>query len=235
MLIRRQQIKKELIDILRQKEIERIFAAVDDYNGSDLLNPLFSTLYHIEEIVRWHAVSAFGFLVDTIARRDMESARRVMRRFLWSLNDESGGIGWGAPEAMAEIMAQNKELFKEYHHMLLSYTRSDGPERFQDGNFLELPQMQRGVVWGIGRLARIYRETLVEQGVAADILPYLLSPDDGVRGMAVWALGGLRVLSAKSALQACLMDHASVGLYRDGDIVETKVSELACQALGAMD
>lgn len=25
----------------------------------------------------------------------MDSARIVMRRLMWSLNDESGGIGWG--------------------------------------------------------------------------------------------------------------------------------------------
>jgi len=102
--------------------------------------------------VRWHAVSVFGTTVDRMAGQDLESARIVMRRFLWSLNDESGGIGWGAPEAMAEIMYHCRPLAEEHLHMLVSYMREDGPEAFQDGNFIELPMLQRGLLWGIGRL-----------------------------------------------------------------------------------
>ena len=48
----------------------------------------------------------------------------------------------------------------EYIHMLVSYIREDGPEAFQDGNFIELPLLQRGVLWGIGRLVRCKRLTL---------------------------------------------------------------------------
>jgi len=56
----------------------------------------------------------------------MESARVIMRRLMWSLNDESGGIGWGAPEAMGEIMARHEQLTKEYSAILGSYIREDG-------------------------------------------------------------------------------------------------------------
>jgi HEAT-like repeat len=222
------------MDILGQEDVETLAAVLQTYKESDLLNPLYSILYTIDETIRWHAISAFGLVVDRMAGKDMESARVVMRRFLWSLNDESGGIGWGAPEAMAEIMAKNKFIFREYGHMLLSYMREDGPEPFQDGNYLELPELQRGVVWGVGRLSGIYRETLIQNGVVADLLPWLCSRDDVVRGMAVWALGTLRAGSAKAALQKHLSDHALVSLYNDGVIIKTTVSDLACQALGSM-
>jgi len=43
-------------------------------------------------------------------------------------------------------------LAEEYLHMLVSYMREDGPKAFQDGNFIELPMLQRGLLWGIGRL-----------------------------------------------------------------------------------
>jgi hypothetical protein len=45
-----------------------------------------------------------GEVMAHLADKDMESARVIMRRLMWSLNDESGGIGWGAPEAMGEIV-----------------------------------------------------------------------------------------------------------------------------------
>ena len=55
-----------------------------------------------------------GALVFSLAEQDMESARVVMRRLMWNLNDESGGIGWGSPEAMGEIMARHSGLAEEY-------------------------------------------------------------------------------------------------------------------------
>jgi HEAT repeat protein len=230
-MTRRSSIKKELIDTLRLTDLPAVFTSLQEKDERDILNPLFSALCHPEEIVRWHAVSAFGWIVDRIAGKDLESARVVMRRFLWSLNDESGGIGWGAPEAMAEIMVQNETLLQEYLHMLLSYTRQDGPDQFQDGNFLELPQLQRGVIWGIGRLAGKYKKILTENGVNHDLLPYLHSPDGPVRGIAAWSLGILKARSAMEPMRQLLHDEQSVSLYRQGKIVETTVSELVHQAL----
>ena len=59
-----------------------------------------------------------GASLARLADADMEAARIVMRRLLWSLNDESGGIGWGAPESMAEAMCRHQGLALEYAHML---------------------------------------------------------------------------------------------------------------------
>ncbi len=233
-MIRRSSIKIELLEILRQKDVRTIFSSLQKYGERDLIRPLFSALYHPEDSVRWHAVSAFGWVVDRVARQDLESARVVMRRFLWSLNDESGGIGWGSPEAMAEIMARNDALFLEYYHMLISYMREDGPELFQNGNYLELPQLQRGVLWGIGRLAG-HGELLIQNGVVADLLPYLQSADGPVRGISAWSLGILKAGSAKKPIQQLFDDRRPVTLYCDGEIIETTVSELARQAFKALN
>jgi len=51
-----------------------------------------------------------GRVVSSLAEKDMESARVVMRRLMWNLNEESGGIGWGCPEAMGETMARSAPL-----------------------------------------------------------------------------------------------------------------------------
>ncbi len=89
------------------------------------------------------------------AEEDMESARVIMRRLMWSLNDESGGIGWGSPEAMGEIIASHDGLAKEYAHVLISYV-------WEEGNFLEYEPLQRGA--------------------GPHLLPYLESTDAAVRG-----------------------------------------------------
>lgn len=158
----RLKLKNQIIELLRQDDLDEIRRQLHVLPETKLLNVLFSCLCHPLEIVRWHAVSGFGFIVPEIAERDMEGARTLMRRFLWMLNDESGGIGWGIPEAMAEVMFHSRTLGREYLHMLVSYTRDDGPELFQDGNFLELDMMQEGVLWGLCRIAPVYQDELLD-------------------------------------------------------------------------
>ena len=224
-------IKEEVLALLASEDLDQIFRAARLYAEKDLVNPLFSALSRPEETVRWHAVSVFGQCLPRLADQDMEAARIVMRRFLWSLNDESGGIGWGVPEAMAEVMLHHDGLAREYLHMLLSYLRPDGPLEHQDGNFLELPFLQRGLLWGIGRLASRLAPMLVSRGVVTDLLPYLQSEDGEVRGLTAWALGRLRAAIARDGLLPLAADSSQVHLYRQGQVSLVSVAELVEDAL----
>ena len=60
-----------------------------------------------------------GALGSRMGQKNMEKARIVMRRIMWNLNDESGGIGWGSPEAMGEILCQSPELALEFKSKIL--------------------------------------------------------------------------------------------------------------------
>ena len=217
--------------LLASEDLDLILRAARHYADKDLVNALFSALSRPEERIRWHAVSVFGQCLPRLADQDMEAARIVMRRFLWSLNDESGGIGWGAPEAMAEVMLHHDGLAREYLHMLLSYLHPDGPLEHQDGNFLELPALQRGLLWGIGRLALRLAPLLVARGVAADLLPYLQSEDGEVRGLTVWTLGHLRAAIARDGLLHLAADNSQVRLYSQGQVHLLSVAELVKEAL----
>jgi len=171
-------IKNEVLAILADGgEVDERLAG---YREEELIHPLFSALCHADETRRLRAALAFGRVVARLAARDMEAARVVMRRLLWSLNDESGGIGWGAPEAMAAVIAESQALADEYLHMLVSYLKEDGEELCQDGNFIELPALQRGLLWGIAHIAPRYRERLLAMGVAGELRKYLSSPDKKV-------------------------------------------------------
>ena len=224
-------LKKTILLLLAGNNLESIMKELADYRDMDVLNPLFSALCSVDERVRWHAVSVFGSLLPRIARQDMEAARIIMRRFLWSLNDESGGIGWGAPEALAEAMLHHEALAREYLHMLVSYMREDGPGPFQEGNYIELPQLQQGVLWGIGRLCPAYGQTLRAQGVVADLRRYLFSDDGSVRGLAVWCLGLLGEKSLIREFSQLAEDQHPVRLYHAGEIEILTVANLVRQAL----
>lgn len=191
---------------------------------------LFGALLNPDPLVRWHAVTAFGLVVGAMAEANPESARVVMRRFLWSLNDESGGIGWGAPEAMAEIMAQSPRMANEYAKILRAYIHeaADGcPDCF-----LEYAPLRRGAFWGLGRLAEVRPEHVI--AAAADIVPAINDPDPGIRGYAAWAAGNLRLAEATEALQSCLHDPTPLEIYRRRILSSTTVGILATEALAAL-
>ncbi len=227
----RLKLKKHIIGLLLSKDLHTIFSELSSLPQKNLLNALFSCLCHPQETVRWHAVSSFGFVVPTIAADDMEEARIIMRRFLWMLNDESGGIGWGVPEAMAEVMYQCRPLSREYLHMLVSYTLDDGPGLFQDGNFLELDMLQEGVLWGLCRVSPLYKDELHKLGLAENIDVYFRSEKSSVKGLVCKLAGLLSLDKHRSTIAAALEDLRPVRLYHEGHFFESTVAGLAADAL----
>ncbi|MDQ7839276.1 MAG: HEAT repeat domain-containing protein [Thermodesulfobacteriota bacterium] len=218
-------LKRRLMELLASTDLNPALDELCRLPARQVINPLFSFLSATDPVVRWRAVTAMGVVVARLAAKDMEGARVIMRRLMWSLNDESGGIGWGAPEAMAEIMARHDGLAREYAHILVSYVRLDG-------NFLEHELLQRGAVWALGRLAQA-RPDLI-QNCIPHLLPYLESKDDTVRGLAVWTMGLLRAETARSLLESLLADNAEIALYLDNELTVRRVSDLAGQALSAL-
>lgn len=212
--------KREIITLLQTATLPKIHDTLRQYDEQQLLNPLFSGICRSEEQLRWHAIVAMGPVVARLADRNMEAARVVMRRIMWSLNDESGGIGWGAPEAMAEILSSHDGLAEEYTHVLVSFMR-------EDGFFIEYEPLQRGLMWGLGRLAESRAKLLIAKGAVTYLLPYLSSGDAAVRGLAARALGRLDGANSFAAFAPLLDDERSVAYWRDSRMVEEKVCDMA--------
>jgi len=197
------------------------------YPLNDLVNPLFAAICRTDTVIRWNGIYTFGKVIGRIADQNIENGRIVMRRFLWSLNDESGGIGWGAPESMAEAMVNHPQLCKEYLHMLISYTQEDGPELCQDGNYIELPELQRGVLWGLSRLIENSPQEFSRFDCIDDLADYLRSGDHVVRALAGRCLCRLgrkdKVLERLSDSDG--LDDA-VEYYLEGRLTSFTVNEL---------
>jgi HEAT repeat protein len=194
--------------------------------GQPAVAPLFSALCSSSPLVRWRAVTAFGPVVAALAARTPEKARVVMRRFIWSLNDESGGIGWGAPEAMAEIMTQSPLVAAEYHNHVLAYIHED---HCRPDCYLEHAPLRRGAVWGVGRLAQARPDLAVS--AEPDLLCALGDCDAVIRGLAAWACGLLGLASALPQLEAMTADASALEIYRDRTLAETSVGALAIEAI----
>jgi len=146
------QLKEHVHRILAADSWERDFTGLiaSGVPAQRTISPLFAALHSTSQIIRWHAVSCFGIACAELARDGQGGVRVVLRRCTWSLNDESGGIGWGAPEAMGEILASVPELAEDYASILISFIL----KRDEACNFLEYAPLREGAYWGIARLAQ---------------------------------------------------------------------------------
>jgi hypothetical protein len=215
-------LKQAVLNLLKADAFDASLSELCMLPARQVINPVFSFLVHSDEKLRWRAITAMGGIVENLAREDMESARVIMRRLMWSLNDESGGIGWGAPEALAEIMARHEGLAREYSLILISYMDDQG-------NFLEYEGLQRGVLWGLVRLARVRPQMVEEAGV--HLQKYLESRDATIRGLAAWASGLLGVQETRPRLQLLAKDDSLLRLYIDNEFAQVRVQDLAAKAL----
>ena len=215
-------IKASLRVLLLNNDWDTLDAVIREISPRKLVNPLFSFLYDTNELLKWRAITMMGRVTARLAEQDIESARIVMRRLIWNLNDESGGIGWGSAEAMGEIMSQHEGLAKEYSGILRSYIR-------KDENYLEHEILQRGVIWGIGRLAQVRPQYLNHTDF--HLLGFLQSSDAVHRGFAAWALGNLGSLQAIALMQKLRLDDEKILLYRDLQLDVIPVCRLISEAL----
>jgi HEAT-like repeat len=216
------QLKKKILALLNNDKFEESLKTICFIPARQAVNPLFSFLYHKDQLIKWRAVTAMGAVVAHQAHEDLESSRIVMRRLMWNLNDESGGIGWGSPEAMGEIMARHGGLAKEYASILVSFIN-------KAGNYLEHEILQRGALWGLGRLAHARPELV--RDAACYLLPFLQSKDSHHRGLAAWAAGAIPSETTKSLLAPLIDDEASIIIFINMQMVEHTVGQLAAEAL----
>ncbi len=219
------QLKKEVYKVLIQDDFSNSLVQLSRLPGRQVVNPLFSFLYHSDEIVRWHAVSAMGVVTAGLADRNIESARVIMRRLMWNLNDESGGIGWGSPESMGDIMARSDLLAQEFYKILISYV-------LPHGNFLEHDILQRGLLWGLQRLSKAKPE--LTSGAASFVRPFLTSKDPFHRSLAICFAEAVGDSGAVPYLEDLIRDNTRISLYTDYQMSSYKMANLATSAIAAI-
>jgi len=218
-------LKRRVLEILKSENLDQVLDELCRLPARQVVNSLFSSLCSSDEQIKWRAVTAMGTVVVNLAHEDIESARMIIRRLMWSLNDESGGIGWGAPEAIGEILACHERLAREYANILTSYIK-------EDGNFLEHEPLQKGAMWGVARLAQV-RPHLI-QDAKSYLIQRLDSSDARVKALAALTLGLLGAEEVRLQLEGLSRDDTEIHLYLDRKMGIRRVCELAELALATM-
>lgn len=153
------EIRYHLIDILGQNNWHQRLEEIYNYPLEKVFGAIQYTQSSLDAAIKWHGVSALGLFLQYNSSIKQSQLREMMRRIMWNLNEESGGIGWGMAELMAEACASVSFLAEEYSLLFLSYLieNSEGPD-----NYLEFNELRSGAWWGAQRLAES-ETTIFEQ------------------------------------------------------------------------
>lgn len=111
-------LKKRVLSALESNDLD----AVVSLAASDrkVLSSLVRFAYDKETLVGWRAIRAVGLVARVLVKSDYEFLRETCRKLLWSLTDESGGIGWSAPEMLGEIVSADPVRFQDIIPLIAS-------------------------------------------------------------------------------------------------------------------
>ncbi len=166
-------------------------------NTSNVGATLISLLFDENPLSRWRAVEAMGVASRVIADTSLEKVRRVIRRLIWQMNDESGGVIWNAPESLGEILACVPELAPEYNRILAYY--------------LYTSPFERGVHWGMARICEVTPE--IYNDYTPMLVGSLRDEDPFIRYQAARALVNVGNEEGLTALQRLANDENKVKMY----------------------
>lgn len=201
----RKEAARRLLERFDRAAVDRW--AAEESRAAALLQPL---LFHPEPLVRWRAVEALARVAAVRARDDVEAVRELVRRTLWLMNDESGGLLWNGPEVLGAVLAEVPALGDELCGVLAS--------------FLEEEPFRVGTRWALWRLAGARPRPAA--AAAPALLPSLSDPDPAVRGHAA-----LAVCATLGPAAAARLAHDAAPLvvfdHRSGTLREAMVREVA--------
>ena len=120
-------------------------------NRKGILSQLTALSYEEDTKTSERAIEATGLAARIIARQDPEYVRNYLLRLFWLINDESGGIGWRAPELIGEILHHCPQ-FSQFFPMLISLLDLDEEDA---------PRFQTGTLWAIGRVAQATKDAML--------------------------------------------------------------------------
>jgi AraC family transcriptional regulator of adaptative response/methylated-DNA-[protein]-cysteine methyltransferase len=190
-------------DLLREKVAQ----------NRDIVRQLTRRTYVNDGLLFWRAVEAIGIAAETIETQQPGYAAELVRRYLWSLNEESGGTAWNASEIIGSIMAHCPKQCGHFHWQL--------------AQLIEDESLNRGALWGLARLALAAPEKVAP--VAELVLPLLKSSDPQLRGRAVLVNALVPDWHERidvTADRSSFDDSVEIELYFNGQLRSYKIAEL---------
>jgi HEAT repeat protein len=202
-------LKREVRKLLERYDRQALVDLVlEDRRVVPALNRL---IFDADELIRWRAVEGFGW----VALADPYLLDKIIGRLMYTMNDDSGSIGWGAPYALGEICACDPDLVEDFFPIVISS--------------IDLEVFRHGVIWAIGRVAPSRPDLVEDTGPL--VAEYLHDMEARVRGQACWTLARLKYTAAMESLTRLADDPGELNIYEDGNLRPRTVGQMAEAAL----
>ncbi len=217
-------LKKKILSALESNDLDAVVAL--STGDRTVLSRLVRLAYDKETLVGWRAIKAVGLAARALQRSDYDFLRDTCRKLLWSLSDESGGIGWSAPEMLGEIVSADPRRFADIIPLIVQVFD------------IEEDVFRPGVVYALGRIAEAdpeaastFQKVIISSLVDREPLTRIYGLD---LVEVLWRSGTAercwtheyreRIRSAVSRLRA---DKTEAWVYRDPQFVSVMTGEYA--------
>jgi hypothetical protein len=145
-----------------------------------------------------------------------EKVRVYLRTLFWSMNEESGGIGWSSPQTIAEIIVRIPELIDPYGSMMIAHA-------------IEEPPLMKGAAWGMGRLGMRIADSM--EFFREKILAVFREDDSETLGLMAWAMGRTGFSPALLFIKKMLRRDEAVTIYIEGAFCRKPLKQWAAEAI----
>lgn len=214
-------MRKNIVHALEFNDLDAVVLV--SKGNRKVLSHLVRLAYDKETLVGWRAIKAIGMVAKELIKTDAEFLRETTRKLLWSLSDESGAIGWSAPEMLGEIASAHPERFRDIIPLIA--------ELYD----IEEKVFRPGIIYALARIAE------VSPGLVApykDLAIRALSDDNPlVRVYGIDLVTKLKgqltrgnMDSVNKLLQKLSSDRAEVWVYKNADFTNVQMREVAILA-----
>ncbi len=203
---------------LESEDYERVLTLA--LQSRKILSILVRLAYEKETLVGWRAIKAIGKVASVFVTSNYDFLRETIRKLLWSLSDESGGIGWAAPEILGEIVSADPEKMGDIIPLIIEVY------------YIEEKVFRPGVLYALKRIA---------EADPGSITPYQDLVLDGLGDKEplarLYALELVGLLNPyifpenreriRNSVESLSRDRSEVWIFRNGGFHGVVVSEYA--------
>jgi hypothetical protein len=220
-------LKNTIHDLLNSDNWKQDIVSLVDSYGAKLTNSFFSASYSEDKLVSSRAIYCFGILTEKISVFERDKIRILMRKCIWMLTEESGGIPWRIPEIMGQIMSADKLIAEDYCDILFSYINEveSGPE-----NFLEHLPIRISVYKGINLLSRKFphliaqKKVILEQRFQKEIDPETIAYLSMI-------ISNSNLISFKEHLKKYVNDNTPIEYYSEDMLINSSLAQIIKESL----
>lgn len=191
------------------------------------LTSLLSVSYDENSEIRFGAIELYSKLTGYLNHQDKNSVRIFIRKLIWMLTEESGGIAWTAPAIIGVILSADVELAAEFADILFSYVYEVEGE---PENFLDHPPHREMAYWGIYKLLSAFPEMIFEREYIIESR-FTVESDSNIQAILCLICEFMLNKNSVEFLKTNLNNEDIAEIYFDGKIKEVRIKGLALSIL----